>query len=75
MELKFHHTLRDWRWIMSNEARELIIALRGGVPPKCDFCNKEIPPEHLHPEEAGDWACIDCITRWEKQERATGGRP
>lgn len=49
------------------DARELIIALRGGVPAKCDFCCEECAPEDLHPEEGGEWACIDCLTRWAKE--------
>lgn len=51
------------------DARELIVALRGGVPAKCDFCQQEVEPENLHPEEAGEWACIECIMRWEKNAR------
>lgn len=55
---------------MSDEeptARELIEAIRGGVPSKCDFCGSETEPHDLHPEEAGEWACITCIRRWEKE--------
>lgn len=48
-------------------ARDLIIGLRGGVPPKCDFCGEEKPPADLHPEEGGEWACINCIERWKAQ--------
>lgn len=49
--------------------RELIIDLRGGyVPAECDFCHKETHTDNLHPEEAGDWACIECIERWKSQE-------
>lgn len=57
---------------MSDEdftARELIVALRGGIPAKCDFCEQETAPEKLHPEEAGDWVCETCLRRWEKEER------
>lgn len=50
-------------------ARELVVALRGGVPPKCDFCLKETPQWKLHPEEAGDWVCEECLARWEKEEK------
>ena len=50
-------------------ARDLIVSLRGGIPKKCDFCYQVTPPEKLHPEEAGDWVCEDCLERWEKQDR------
>lgn len=57
---------------MTNEdeptARELIIELRGGLPLTCDFCGKGTSEYDLHPEEAGMWACITCINRWEKEE-------
>lgn len=46
-------------------ARELIEDIRGGVPGKCDFCENETLDHQLHPEEAGDWACIFCILRWD----------
>lgn len=49
---------------MSNDARDLIVALRGGVPEQCDFCGSKPLPELLHPEEAGMWACEDCLRRW-----------
>lgn len=45
-------------------ARDLIIGLRGGVPAACDFCLKPTPEHDLHPEEAGQWACIECMKRW-----------
>lgn len=45
-------------------ARELIEAIRGGVPAKCDFCGKETEPEMLEPEEAGAWVCHECLRRW-----------
>ena len=48
---------------------ELIAALRGGVPAQCDFCGQEFtddnPPQ---PEEAGDWACFECVKRWAKED-------
>lgn len=50
------------------DPRELIIGLRGGVPSKCDFCQRETAPERLHPEEAGDWACQDCVDRWHRED-------
>lgn len=51
------------------DVRQAIIDLRGGVPAKCDFCNKEVAQENLHPEEAGMWACIDCINRWYREDK------
>ena len=50
------------------DARELIVVMRGGVPKSCSFCLAETPPEKLHPEEAGDWACEDCLTRWKAED-------
>lgn len=47
--------------------REIIIALRGGVPKCCDFCGKETQSEQLHPEEGGDWVCEACMKRWEEK--------
>lgn len=46
-----------------------IVDMRGGVEPtKCDFCGEDKPPIELEPEEAGMWACIDCIERWRKED-------
>lgn len=48
---------------------ELIIALRGGVPEKCDFCDQPYTDQRYPvPEEAGQWACIECWERWEKED-------
>lgn len=55
-------------------ARQLIEDLRGGVPSKCDFCQKPTPPEQLEPEEAGDWVCRECLERWDGQEMAATPR-
>lgn len=52
-----------------SNSRDLIIALRGGIPAKCDFCGKETPPERMDPEEGGEWVCYDCEERWEREER------
>lgn len=46
------------------DALAVIIALRGGVPSKCDFCGQERLEEQLHPEEAGDWVCEECLKAW-----------
>lgn len=55
--------IRLARWRANAEVRELIIALRGGPPDKCDFCGNMTLPDNLHPEEAGEWICNDCIKR------------
>jgi len=46
-------------------SNELIVALRGGIPVKCDFCGQPMKPSDAIPEEAGDWACRTCWDRWE----------
>jgi len=49
---------------------EMIAELRGGIPECCDFCSKPFTEQNYPtPEEAGEWACIDCVTRWDKQEK------
>jgi hypothetical protein len=54
---------------MSNEIFKMIVALRGGIPERCDFCEQPYTDERLPvPEEAGDWACTECWDRWEKQD-------
>lgn len=45
---------------------ELIAELRGGIPSNCDFCGKLFTEANYPtPEEGGEWACIECVTRWE----------
>jgi hypothetical protein len=51
------------------DVREMIIALRGGVPAECDFCGKATAEDDLHPEEAGQWACIYCINKWAEEDK------
>ncbi len=52
-----------------DDVTEMLIALRGGIPEKCDFCLKPFTKERYPtPEEAGDWACSECLERWERQE-------
>jgi hypothetical protein len=47
---------------------ELIAELRGGIPDKCDFCDKLFTKANYPtPEECGEWACIECVERWEKE--------
>ena len=53
---------------MSEEfsAFDLIVSLRGGLPAACDFCKQPFTDDRYPvPEEAGDWACIECLDRWE----------
>lgn len=47
----------------NDEIRDMIVDLRGGTPPICDFCGKETESGNLHPEEAGMWICWECIKR------------
>lgn len=47
----------DWRDIAE---------LRGGLPEACDFCGQPYGPERYPvPEEAGEWACSECLARWD----------
>ena len=49
---------------------EVIVELRGGVPERCDFCSKPFTEQnYATPEEAGDWACIECVRRWDKEDK------
>jgi hypothetical protein len=49
---------------------EMIAELRGGIPERCDFCSKPFTEQNYPtPEEGGEWACIECVTRWDKQEK------
>lgn len=50
------------------DARDLIIGLRGGIPETCDFCGMKRAPEEMHPEETGEWVCMDCLKRWARQD-------
>jgi len=50
-----------------DDARAFIEAFRG-TPNKCDFCDREMPPDKLHPEEAGMWVCEDCLKKWGEWE-------
>lgn len=50
-------------------ALDVIAALRGGIPDCCDFCGKKYTDERYPvPEEAGEWACIECWDKWEKAD-------
>lgn len=47
----------------------LLIGIRGGLPETCDFCGQPYG-EGRYPvlEEAGEWACSECLRRWEREE-------
>lgn len=43
-------------------------------PEKCDFCQQPFTAERYPiPEEAGEWTCRECLTRWQKAEKAREG--
>jgi len=45
---------------------DLLVALRGGLPERCDFCGKPYNEDrNPEPEEAGEWACSECVARWD----------
>jgi hypothetical protein len=48
--------------------KEDIANFRGGVPLCCDFCHCLRNLDELEPEEAGDWACHDCLRKWLKHD-------
>lgn len=46
-----------------------IAELRGGMPECCDFCKQPYSETRLpEPEEAGQWACTDCVNRWREKD-------
>lgn len=48
---------------------QVIADLRGGIPEKCDFCEQPYNETRQPvPEEAGEWACTECLARWDKEE-------
>jgi hypothetical protein len=50
------------------DAFQMIVDLRGGLPAKCDFCQKPYEDgRYPIPEEAGEWTCSECWERWEKE--------
>lgn len=55
----------------NDELKQWIADLRGNIPTNCDFCGEPRPFSQLHPEEGGDWACDECIERWEKAPKVT----
>ena len=51
-----------------NEPVNLIAEMRGGFPPRCGFCGRQVEPEDVIPEEGGEWACRRCWERWEAND-------
>jgi hypothetical protein len=50
---------------------DLLVGLRGGLPDACDFCGQPYTEARWpEPEEAGAWACSECVARWDEQRRA-----
>lgn len=48
------------------DALDLLISIRGGWPEACDFCKQPYTEQRYPvPEEAGEWACNECVARWE----------
>jgi hypothetical protein len=58
-----------------DEVKQFLADLRGGIPGRCDFCNEPMTEDDAVPEEGGDWACIRCWERWEKEDAAASGSP
>ena len=51
---------------VNDAAFAFIVALRGDLPDKCDFCGKPYTEgRYPVPEEAGEWACNECLARWQ----------
>lgn len=46
------------------ELKQSIADMRGGIPPKCDFCKEDMSPDEMEPEEGGLWACCYCLLKW-----------
>jgi len=56
----------DW----NNLALRMLVESRGGIPEKCDFCERPFTEERYPtPEEGRAWACIECVNTWEKLEQ------
>ena len=49
-------------------AMGMLVHMRGGIPECCDFCGEKFTEERYPtPEECGDWACIECVKKWEAE--------
>jgi len=47
---------------------DLIVEMRGEIPACCDFCGALFTEANYPtPEEAGEWACIECVKLWESK--------
>lgn len=45
---------------------DLVMSIRGGFPENCDFCQRPYEGSRYPvPEEAGAWACNECVARWD----------
>jgi hypothetical protein len=51
---------------------DFIVSIRGGLPEQCDFCGKPYTEgRYPVPEEAGEWACSECLARWNTNSHDT----
>lgn len=51
-----------------NDVFDMIAALRGGVPDRCDFCGEAYTEDRRPtPDEGGEWACTDCWKKWDAE--------
>jgi hypothetical protein len=51
----------DWQPHV-DDAYDLILALRGGHPEKCDHCGVLFTEDNVaNPAEAGQWICYACM--------------
>lgn len=54
-------------------AFDMLVAMRGGVPEKCDFCGQPYGADRYPvPEEGQAWACSDCLKRWGESDPGDG---
>lgn len=57
--------MSDWE----RSAFQMLVDLRGGLPACCDFCKLPFTKDRYPvPEEAGEWACRACETRWQIED-------
>lgn len=53
---------------MSDRMLEILTAIRGGHPRRCDFCKQLYTKKRIPiPEEAGEWACNQCYAKWDDE--------
>jgi hypothetical protein len=54
-------------------AFDMLVAMRGGLPERCDFCGHAYADgRYPVPEEAGAWACNECEAHWNADDRDAG---